>query len=198
MISTTPSQNNDNNNEINQKKSLLKKQLLEYSTNVKNYAKWFEISEVKKDESSFTSYKVIYRVFDFLVSKFFSKQDRCFVLLLTLFFVVVDFLIKYNYLIKFLPKDLNESIKELIVWKRFKDFRELNQYMYDYHIKLHRKDKFPEFPSAKYFGRFDDKIIEERKECSLRLLQFIGSQSHLYRHEKFYDFFSVLNLFFFN
>ena len=91
-----------------------------------------------------------------------------------------------------MPKDLNESVKELNVLKRFRDFKELYLTMSHYHMSLHRKDKFPEFPvRAKYFGRFDDKIIEERKQCSLRLLQFIGSQGHLYRHEKFIEFFTV-------
>jgi hypothetical protein len=40
----------------------LKKLILEYSTNVKNYAKWFEIADVNKNEDSYTTYKVIYRV----------------------------------------------------------------------------------------------------------------------------------------
>lgn len=94
-------------------------------------------------------------------------------------------------ILKFLPKDLNESIKELIVWKRFRDFKELNQFMSNYHSSLHRRDKFPEFVKSKFFGRFDDKVIEERRQYSLHLLQFIGSQAHLYKHEKFIDFLSV-------
>jgi len=67
----------------------------------------------------------------------------------------------------------------------------LNQILMDYHVSLHRRDKFPEFVKSKFFGRFDDKIIEERKQCCLRLLQFIGSQSHLYRHDKFIEFLLV-------
>lgn len=134
---------------MNQMDNVNKKRLLEYSANVKNYAKWFEISDVKKVDEGYTSYKVVYR---------------------------------------FLPKDLNDSIKEIIVWKRFRDFKDLNQHMNDYHLSLHRRDKFPEFPRSKYFGRFDENIIEERRQSSLRLLQFIGSQSHLYKHDKFIEF----------
>ena len=139
---------------LNEKNDLvnLRKFLIEHSINVKNYAKWFEINEVNKNESTYTSYKVVYR---------------------------------------FLPKDLNESIKELTVWKRFRDFKDLYQIMSDYHVSLHRKDKFPEFTKSKFWNRFEDKVIEERKESSLKLLQFIGSQSHLYRHEKFLEFFEV-------
>ena len=130
----------------------LRKMIISYSTNVKNFAKWFEITEVNKNEATFTSYKVVYR---------------------------------------FLPKDLNDSIKELSVWKRFRDFKDLYQTMSDHHLNLHRKDKFPEFIKSTFWNRFDEKIIEERKQCSLKLLQFIGSQSHLYRHEKFLEFFEV-------
>ena len=86
---------------------------------------------------------------------------------------------------------MNETIKEITVWKRFRDFKELNQILMDYHVSLHRRDKFPEFVKSKFFGRFDDKIIEERKQSCLRLLQFIGSQSHLYRHENFIEFLLV-------
>lgn len=92
---------------------------------------------------------------------------------------------------KFLPKDLNESIKQVVVWKRFRDFKDLNQFMANHHAALHRRDKFPEFVKSKFFGRFDDKVIEERRQYSLRLLQFIGSQSHLYKTDKFIEFFCV-------
>jgi hypothetical protein len=90
-----------------------------------------------------------------------------------------------------LPKDISESIKELVTWKRFRDFRELYLVLSNYHEHIHQKDKFPEFARAKFFGRFQDKVIEERKQCSLRLLQFIGSQAHLYKHEKFIEFLLV-------
>lgn len=48
--------------EINTNKDVFKRALIFYSANVKNYAKWFEINEINKNETSFTSYKVIYRV----------------------------------------------------------------------------------------------------------------------------------------
>lgn len=47
---------------MNQMDNVNKKRLLEYSANVKNYAKWFEISDVKKVDEGYTSYKVVYRV----------------------------------------------------------------------------------------------------------------------------------------
>ena len=84
-----------NNDLMNEEKNNLKKIIMDYSTNTKNYAKWFEIAEVEKNEETYTSYKVIYR---------------------------------------FLPKDLNESIKEFLVWKRFRDFKDLYQVLSSYHV----------------------------------------------------------------
>ena len=45
-------------------KETLKKLVTSYSTNVKNYAKWFEINQVFKNEDSYTTYNVVYRVRD--------------------------------------------------------------------------------------------------------------------------------------
>ena len=57
-------------------KARLKKLLFDYSVSVKNYAKWFEITQVNKNQETFTTYKVIYRVFIELVSffLFFCKK----------------------------------------------------------------------------------------------------------------------------
>ena len=49
-------------------KDTLKKLVTDYSTNVKNYAKWFEINQVFKNEDSYTKYNVIYRVGTLFVS----------------------------------------------------------------------------------------------------------------------------------
>jgi hypothetical protein len=89
-----------------------------------------------------------------------------------------------------LPKEISESTKELIVWKRFRDFRELYQILQIYHSSLHRRDAFPDFIKPSFFGRFDEKVIEERRQYSLRLLQFIGSQGHLYKNDLFINFLS--------
>jgi len=154
----------------------VKQMLISYSGNVKMYAKWFDISEVDKNEETFTTYKVIYRVSLLINLNLKSVWNSDYPL----------------FIIKFLPKDLNESIKELSVWKRFRDFKELYTFMSTYHNSLHRKEKFPEFVKSTFFGRFENKVIEERRQSALRLLQFIGSQSHLYKHEKFIEFLSVL------
>ncbi len=136
-----------------ERRAELKKRILEYSTNVKNFAKWFEIGGVKQVDDSYTVYKVVYR---------------------------------------FLPKDLNDTIKEITAWKRFREIRELNAQMHDYHVSLHRRDKFPDFPRPAFFNRFEQDTIEQRRQASLKLMQFIGSQSHLYKHEKFIEFLTVI------
>ncbi len=85
-------------------------------------------------------------------------------------------------------------MKELVVWKRFNDFKELYKILSKYHASLHRRQVFPEFIKPTFFGRFEQKIIEERKEYILKLLQFCATQPHLYLHEKFIEFFSIGNL----
>ncbi len=106
-------------------------------------------------------------------------------------FVSIIFLLALLYLLKFVPNDLNEKVKELSVWKRFKDFKELHRLLSKYHQSLHRRQVFPDFVKPNYFGRFDQTTIDERKDCILKLLQFCATQPHIYSHEKFIDFFSV-------
>ena len=48
--------------EVNSDPERLKKVLVNYSSNVKSYAKWFEINEIDKNEDKFTSYRVVCRV----------------------------------------------------------------------------------------------------------------------------------------
>lgn len=62
---------NQFNELISDEKAHLRKQILDYSINVKNYAKWFEIADVNKNEDSFTTYKVIYRV-SFICNQIFE------------------------------------------------------------------------------------------------------------------------------
>jgi hypothetical protein len=48
--------------EINSNKFILKSALIHYSTNVKHYAKWFDVANIIKNEDTYTVYQVIYRV----------------------------------------------------------------------------------------------------------------------------------------
>ena len=95
---------------------------------------------------------------------------------------------------KFIPSDISDKVKELIVWKRFNDFKELYKVLSKYHASLHRRQVFPEFIKPNFFGRFDQKVIDERKDYILKILQFCATQPHLYLHEKFIEFFSIGNI----
>ena len=48
--------------EEDEEKKALKERILGYSLNVKSFAKWFAITEVKRVDESYTAYKVVYRV----------------------------------------------------------------------------------------------------------------------------------------
>ncbi|GAB1609748.1 ribosomal protein S6 kinase delta-1-like isoform X1 [Argonauta hians] len=83
---------------------------------------------------------------------------------------------------------LPEYITEINVWKRYNDFKHLHKSMLALHKALHRKEDFPEFAKPKYFGRFAESVIEERRKSALELLDFIGCQSHLHRTKTFQQF----------
>lgn len=48
--------------EEDDEKKALKERILGYSVSVKNFAKWFAITDVKRIDESYTAYKVVYRV----------------------------------------------------------------------------------------------------------------------------------------
>lgn len=81
-----------------------------------------------------------------------------------------------------------EKITEIVVWKRYNDFKQLYKSMITLHKALHRKEEFPEFAKPKFFGRFAESVIEERRTSALELLNFIGHQQHLYKSQLFQKF----------
>ncbi|XP_033733841.1 LOW QUALITY PROTEIN: ribosomal protein S6 kinase delta-1-like [Pecten maximus] len=81
-----------------------------------------------------------------------------------------------------------ESLTEILIWKRYNDFKNLFRVMLALHKALHRKEEFPQFAKPKLFGRFEDSVIEERRLSALQLLNFIGNQAHLHRSKAFQEF----------
>ncbi|KAJ8308108.1 hypothetical protein KUTeg_012982 [Tegillarca granosa] len=69
-----------------------------------------------------------------------------------------------------------DSLTEVIVWKRYNDFKQLYKAMYSLHKALHRKEEFPPFAKPK-------------RTSALNLLNFIGQHSYLYHHRTFLEFF---------
>ncbi|XP_071785970.1 ribosomal protein S6 kinase delta-1-like [Asterias amurensis] len=82
-----------------------------------------------------------------------------------------------------------EDVTEIVVWKRYNDFKKLNKALSLLHYNLRRPEKFPVFAKAKFFGRFDDEVVEERRQSALRLLEFVVSIPPLTRSNYFRSFF---------
>ena len=60
--------------------------------------------------------------------------------------------------------------------------------------KLHIKgDPPPKLPKTSYFNRFEDSVLENRREACLKLLQHAGSNQILYSSQVFVEFLSDPN-----
>ncbi|XP_006834074.1 PREDICTED: ribosomal protein S6 kinase delta-1 isoform X2 [Chrysochloris asiatica] len=78
----------------------------------------------------------------------------------------------------------------IIVWKRYSDFKKLHKELWHIHKNLFRHSElFPPFAKAKVFGRFDETVIEERRQCAEDLLQFSANIPALYNSKQLDDFF---------
>uniref|UniRef100_A0A8C7G9E9 Ribosomal protein S6 kinase polypeptide 1 n=1 Tax=Oncorhynchus kisutch TaxID=8019 RepID=A0A8C7G9E9_ONCKI len=83
-----------------------------------------------------------------------------------------------------------EDVQEITVWKRYSDFRKLHHDLWQLHRNLFSQSElFPPFAKAKVFGRFDETVIEERRQCSEDLLQFSANIPALYSSQHIQDFF---------
>ncbi|XP_068433225.1 ribosomal protein S6 kinase delta-1 [Clinocottus analis] len=83
-----------------------------------------------------------------------------------------------------------EDVQEITVWKRYSDFRKLHQNLWQLHKDVcSQSELFPPFAKAKVFGRFDDSVVEERRQCSEDLLQFSANIPALYSSQHIQDFF---------
>ncbi|KAK7907822.1 hypothetical protein WMY93_016434 [Mugilogobius chulae] len=83
-----------------------------------------------------------------------------------------------------------EDVQEITVWKRYNDFRKLHQNLWQLHKNVcSQSELFPPFAKAKVFGRFDDTVIEERRQCSEDLLQFSANIPALYTSQHIQEFF---------
>ncbi|XP_043859477.1 ribosomal protein S6 kinase delta-1 isoform X3 [Dromiciops gliroides] len=83
-----------------------------------------------------------------------------------------------------------EDVQEIIVWKRYSDFKKLHKDLWQIHKNLFRHTElFPPFAKAIVFGRFDETVIEERRQCAEDLLQFSANIPALYSSKHLEDFF---------
>ncbi|XP_037352605.1 ribosomal protein S6 kinase delta-1 isoform X3 [Talpa occidentalis] len=83
-----------------------------------------------------------------------------------------------------------EDVQEIIVWKRYSDFKKLHKELWQIHKNLFRHSElFPPFAKGKVFGRFDEGVIEERRQCAEDLLQFSANIPALYSSKQLEEFF---------
>nr|XP_036865812.1 ribosomal protein S6 kinase delta-1 isoform X2 [Manis javanica] len=78
----------------------------------------------------------------------------------------------------------------IIVWKRYSDFKKLHKELLQIHKNLFRHSElFPPFAKGIVFGRFDETVIEERRQCAEDLLQFSANIPALYNSKQLEEFF---------
>lgn len=83
-----------------------------------------------------------------------------------------------------------EDVQEIVAWKRYSDFKKLHRDLWQIHKNLFRQTElFPPFAKAKLFGRFDECVIEERRQCAEDLLQFSANIPALYNSSQLEEFF---------
>uniref|UniRef100_A0A2I2Z873 Ribosomal protein S6 kinase delta-1 n=1 Tax=Gorilla gorilla gorilla TaxID=9595 RepID=A0A2I2Z873_GORGO len=86
-----------------------------------------------------------------------------------------------------------EDVQEIIVWKRYSDFKKLHKELWQIHKNLFRHSElFPPFAKGIVFGRFDETVIEERRQCAEDLLQFSANIPALYNSKQLEDFFKTV------
>ncbi|XP_031408221.1 ribosomal protein S6 kinase delta-1 [Meleagris gallopavo] len=85
---------------------------------------------------------------------------------------------------------LISGLAEIVVWKRYSDFKKLHKDLWQIHKNLYRHTElFPPFAKAIVFGRFDETVIEERRQCAEDLLQFSANIPALYNSKQLEEFF---------
>ncbi|KAL9697170.1 hypothetical protein quinque_000611 [Culex quinquefasciatus] len=87
------------------------------------------------------------------------------------------------------PRYLPEALSSVTLWKRFSDVKQLYKDLVRRHRDRHLPETVPELAERTYFKRFDARIIEERRQYVLRLLEFAGREPVLYQSYAFVKFF---------
>ncbi|XP_075781294.1 ribosomal protein S6 kinase delta-1 isoform X2 [Pelodiscus sinensis] len=83
-----------------------------------------------------------------------------------------------------------EDVREIVVWKRYSDFKKLHKDLWQIHNNIYKHTElFPPFAKAIVFGRFDESVVKERRQCAEDLLQFSANIPALYKSKQFEDFF---------
>ncbi|XP_055639063.1 ribosomal protein S6 kinase delta-1 [Toxorhynchites rutilus septentrionalis] len=87
------------------------------------------------------------------------------------------------------PRYLPEALSSVTLWKRFSDVKKLYKDLARKHRERHLTGTVPKLTDKTFFKRFDAKIIEERKNYILKLLEFASKEPILYQSHAFVKFF---------
>ncbi|KAG9475563.1 sorting nexin-15 [Eleutherodactylus coqui] len=80
---------------------------------------------------------------------------------------------EYKVIAEFISKKNPQDVKEIVVWKRYSDFKKLHgELSYTHRNLFQRTQEFPPFPRAQVFGRFEAPVIEERRQAAEDTLRF--------------------------
>ncbi|XP_014226655.1 ribosomal protein S6 kinase delta-1 [Trichogramma pretiosum] len=86
-------------------------------------------------------------------------------------------------------KSAPDVISKVSIWKRYSDFKKLHSSIQSLHSSLKIKEPMPPFLKPTFFRRFETEVIEQRKECATKLLEFIGRYDALFTSDIFTNFF---------
>lgn len=79
----------------------------------------------------------------------------------------------------------------ITVWKRFNDIKALLKFIKKRHKSERLNGVIPTLSNQTFFKRFEADVITERKLFIIRLLDFVGQHSVLYKSQAFQDFFAT-------
>lgn len=89
------------------------------------------------------------------------------------------------------PIDIPEALTCVSVWKRFNDIKALLKFIKKRHKTERLNGIVPTLSNHTFFKRFEADVITERKLFIIRLLDFIGQHSVLYKSQVFQEFFAT-------
>lgn len=97
---------------------------------------------------------------------------------------------EYKITARFVSKSHPEDVKEVVAWRRFSELKKLHGELAYTHRNLFRRlEEFPPFPRAHVFGRFEEAVIEERRNAAEVMFQFTTTIPALYNSPQLKDFF---------
>ncbi|TGZ69472.1 hypothetical protein CRM22_003731 [Opisthorchis felineus] len=97
----------------------------------------------------------------------------------------------YKVHIEIQPVSVDGKVEVKEFYKRFSDFRKLQDTLGHYYRQLYRAEAFPSLPSPGFLKRVDPAMIEQRRTAAELMLQFIYERDYLYNHALFKEFCST-------